>query len=147
MREAQLTCSQPRTIAELSAGTTLEAGSVICMGTPPPIGRTKDVDHWLHDGDVCRCSIEGIGASDLPSLAFSLVQLKAQARSSTLSKPKREPNCSLLALLLHQASPTTTSDLVCKYPSSPMLEMAPWSLLTASMTDTEQFATDLPVGT
>jgi 2-keto-4-pentenoate hydratase/2-oxohepta-3-ene-1,7-dioic acid hydratase in catechol pathway len=58
--------SQPKIIAELSAGTTLEAGSVICMGTPPPLGRSKGVDHWLKDGELCKCTISGVGALALP---------------------------------------------------------------------------------
>lgn len=42
------------TLAELSKGTTLEAGSIVSMGTPPGEGFKRDPKVWLRDGDVCH---------------------------------------------------------------------------------------------
>ena len=44
------------TIAELSEGTTLEAGSVISMGTPPGEGFKRDPQVWLKHGDIVKIS-------------------------------------------------------------------------------------------
>lgn len=42
------------TLSELSKGTTLEAGSIVSMGTPPGEGFKRNPRVWLKDGDVCH---------------------------------------------------------------------------------------------
>ena len=49
-------------IAELSAGMTLKAGTIIAMGTPAGVGMGSDPPRYLKSGDVVRCEIDGIGA-------------------------------------------------------------------------------------
>ena len=49
-------------IAELSAGITLRAGTIIAMGTPAGVGMGTDPPRDLKSGDVVRCEIDGIGA-------------------------------------------------------------------------------------
>jgi len=49
-------------IAELSQGTTLEAGDVIATGTPSGVAMEQTPAPWLRPGDVVRTEIEGIGA-------------------------------------------------------------------------------------
>ena len=49
-------------IAELSAGITLRAGTIIAMGTPAGVGMGTDPPRYLKSGDVVRCEIDGIGA-------------------------------------------------------------------------------------
>lgn len=49
-------------IAELSAGMTLRAGTIIAMGTPAGVGMGFDPPKYLSAGDVVRCEIDGIGA-------------------------------------------------------------------------------------
>lgn len=48
-------------ISELSAGMTLEAGTIISMGTPSGVGMGFDPPRFLKPGDTVECSIEGIG--------------------------------------------------------------------------------------
>ena len=48
-------------IAELSAGMTLEAGTIISMGTPSGVGMGFDPPRFLKPGDTVECSIEKIG--------------------------------------------------------------------------------------
>ena len=48
-------------IAELSAGLTLQAGTVIATGTPAGVGMGFDPPRFLKPGDVVECEIEGIG--------------------------------------------------------------------------------------
>jgi 2-keto-4-pentenoate hydratase/2-oxohepta-3-ene-1,7-dioic acid hydratase in catechol pathway len=48
-------------IASLSAGLTLEAGDIICTGTPSGVGMGLEPQVWLQDGDVVEAEIEGIG--------------------------------------------------------------------------------------
>lgn len=48
-------------IADLSAGMTLKAGTVISMGTPAGVGMGFDPPKFLHAGDVVVCEGEGIG--------------------------------------------------------------------------------------
>lgn len=48
-------------IAELSAGMTLRAGTIISTGTPRGVGMGFDPPRFLKAGDVVACEIEGIG--------------------------------------------------------------------------------------
>lgn len=48
-------------IAELSRGTTLEAGALILTGTPSGVGMARTPPVWLQDGDVVEVEIDGIG--------------------------------------------------------------------------------------
>jgi 2-keto-4-pentenoate hydratase/2-oxohepta-3-ene-1,7-dioic acid hydratase in catechol pathway len=48
-------------IESLSAGLTLEAGDIICTGTPSGVGMGLEPQVWLEDGDVVEAEIEGIG--------------------------------------------------------------------------------------
>ena len=48
-------------IAELSAGITLKAGTIIAMGTPAGVGMGFTPPKYLKSGDVVRCEIDGIG--------------------------------------------------------------------------------------
>jgi acylpyruvate hydrolase len=49
------------TIADVSAGMTLEPGDIIVMGTPSGVGARRNPQVWMKDGDVCEIDIEGIG--------------------------------------------------------------------------------------
>ena len=48
-------------IAELSAGMTLKAGTIIAMGTPAGVGMGFTPPRYLSRGDVVRCEIDGVG--------------------------------------------------------------------------------------
>ena len=48
-------------ISELSQGMTLEAGTIIAMGTPSGVGMGFNPPRFLKHGDVVRCEVEGIG--------------------------------------------------------------------------------------
>lgn len=48
-------------IADLSAGMTLRAGTIISMGTPAGVGMGFDPPRFLKRGDVVRCEADGIG--------------------------------------------------------------------------------------
>jgi 2-keto-4-pentenoate hydratase/2-oxohepta-3-ene-1,7-dioic acid hydratase in catechol pathway len=59
---------QAETISILSQGTTLEPGSVIIMGSPPPLEALEQKPRqWLKDGDLVQAHIPGIGADVLLS--------------------------------------------------------------------------------
>ena len=51
----------PDVIADLSAGMTLRAGTVISMGTPAGVGMGFQPPKFLKSGDVVRCEADGIG--------------------------------------------------------------------------------------
>jgi len=53
--------SIPRLIESLSEGLTLEPGDILITGTPSGVGYAMDPPHWLTDGDLVTCEIEGIG--------------------------------------------------------------------------------------
>ncbi len=54
--------SVAQTIATISEYTTLEAGDLIAMGTPPGVGHAKKPNpRWLKPGEVVEIEIEGIG--------------------------------------------------------------------------------------
>lgn len=48
-------------IEDLSAGMTLEAGTIISMGTPAGVGMGFDPPRYLKKGDICVCEADGIG--------------------------------------------------------------------------------------
>ena len=51
----------PYIIEELSAGMTLQAGTIISTGTPSGVALGMDEPKYLNAGDVVRCEIDGIG--------------------------------------------------------------------------------------
>lgn len=53
-------------IADLSAGMTLKAGTVISMGTPAGVGMGFDPPRFLKAGDVVVCEADGIGSLTNP---------------------------------------------------------------------------------
>jgi 2-keto-4-pentenoate hydratase/2-oxohepta-3-ene-1,7-dioic acid hydratase in catechol pathway len=66
----------PRLIESLSEGLTLEPGDILATGTPSGVGYAMDPPHWLKDGDIVTCEIEGIGqlsntVRNTESLAFT----------------------------------------------------------------------------
>ena len=54
-------------IWELSSGMTLEAGTIITMGTPAGVGMGFTPPKYLKSGDVVRCEVEGIGVLENPA--------------------------------------------------------------------------------
>ena len=53
-------------ITELSAGMTLQAGTIISMGTPAGVGMGMTPPVFLHPGDVIKCEADGIGTLTNP---------------------------------------------------------------------------------
>lgn len=51
-----------RVICELTQGMTLQAGTIIAMGTPAGVGMGFDPPRFLKKGDIVTCEIEGIGS-------------------------------------------------------------------------------------
>lgn len=49
-------------ISIMSQGTTLEAGSIILSGSPPPLNRAADKEPFLKHGDDVRCYVEKCGS-------------------------------------------------------------------------------------
>ncbi|MBU2866987.1 fumarylacetoacetate hydrolase family protein [Pacificibacter marinus] len=59
--------SVAQTIATISEYTTLEAGDLIAMGTPPGVGHAKKPNpRWLKPGEIVDIEIEGIGICSNP---------------------------------------------------------------------------------
>jgi acylpyruvate hydrolase len=58
---AEMIFDVPTIVAFLSQTITLEPGDIIATGTPAGVGHYQDPPRYLHDGDVVRCEIEGIG--------------------------------------------------------------------------------------
>jgi 2-keto-4-pentenoate hydratase/2-oxohepta-3-ene-1,7-dioic acid hydratase in catechol pathway len=56
----------PRLIAELSAGTTLEAGDIISTGTPEGVGFARNPPEFMKPGDLLETEIENIGVMRNP---------------------------------------------------------------------------------
>lgn len=50
-----------KVISELSQGMTLQAGTIIAMGTPAGVGMGFEPPKFMKPGDVVKCEIEGIG--------------------------------------------------------------------------------------
>jgi 2-keto-4-pentenoate hydratase/2-oxohepta-3-ene-1,7-dioic acid hydratase in catechol pathway len=66
---ANMIWSVAQTIATISEYTTLEAGDLIAMGTPPGVGHAKKPNpRWLVPGEVIDIEIEGIGICSNPVL-------------------------------------------------------------------------------
>ncbi|MFT5742337.1 MAG: 2-keto-4-pentenoate hydratase/2-oxohepta-3-ene-1,7-dioic acid hydratase in catechol pathway [Paracoccaceae bacterium] len=64
---ANMIWSVAQTIATISEYTTLEAGDLIAMGTPPGVGHAKKPNpRWLVPGEVIDIEIEGIGICSNP---------------------------------------------------------------------------------
>ncbi|MFT5064576.1 MAG: 2-keto-4-pentenoate hydratase/2-oxohepta-3-ene-1,7-dioic acid hydratase in catechol pathway [Yoonia sp.] len=64
---ANMIWSVAQTIATISEYTTLEAGDMIAMGTPPGVGHAKKPNpRWLIPGEVVEIEIEGIGVCSSP---------------------------------------------------------------------------------
>ena len=53
--------SNTELICELTQGMTLQAGTIIAMGTPAGVGMGFEPPRFLKRGDVVTCEIEGIG--------------------------------------------------------------------------------------
>ena len=49
-------------ICELTQGMTLQAGTIIAMGTPAGVGMGFQPPKFLKKGDIVKCEIEGIGS-------------------------------------------------------------------------------------
>ena len=49
-------------IEDLSTVFTLEAGDIIATGTPAGVGAGRTPQEWFKDGDVVKCTVEGIGS-------------------------------------------------------------------------------------
>lgn len=58
---AEMIFSVPEIIAFASRHTTLEAGDLICTGTPAGVGLAHRPPRWLRDGDEVVVEIDGIG--------------------------------------------------------------------------------------
>ncbi len=58
---AEMIFDVPTIVAFVSQTITLEPGDVIATGTPAGVGHYQQPPRYLHDGDVVRCEIEGIG--------------------------------------------------------------------------------------
>jgi 2-keto-4-pentenoate hydratase/2-oxohepta-3-ene-1,7-dioic acid hydratase in catechol pathway len=56
----------PRLIADLSAGTTLEAGDIISTGTPEGVGFARTPAEFMKPGDLLETEIHGIGVMRNP---------------------------------------------------------------------------------
>ncbi|PRY26109.1 2-keto-4-pentenoate hydratase/2-oxohepta-3-ene-1,7-dioic acid hydratase in catechol pathway [Aliiruegeria haliotis] len=61
--------SVARTIATISEYSTLDAGDMIAMGTPPGVGHARTPPRWLRPGEVVEAEIEGIGICANPIVA------------------------------------------------------------------------------
>ena len=62
--EISSTCTvfaESEVISQLSQGMTLQAGTIIAMGTPAGVGMGFEPPKFLKAGDVVTCEIEGIG--------------------------------------------------------------------------------------
>jgi 2-keto-4-pentenoate hydratase/2-oxohepta-3-ene-1,7-dioic acid hydratase in catechol pathway len=68
---AQMIFDIPAIIASLSAGLTLEAGDIICTGTPAGVGYAMEPAQRLRDGDVVAARIDRIGVLESPIVEVS----------------------------------------------------------------------------
>lgn len=48
-------------VSYMSEFTRLEAGDLICTGTPPGVGAGMKPPVWLHEGDEVSLGIDGLG--------------------------------------------------------------------------------------
>lgn len=58
---AEMIFDVPTLVAFASRTITLEPGDIIATGTPAGVGHFHDPPRYLHDGDLLRCEIAGIG--------------------------------------------------------------------------------------
>jgi 2-keto-4-pentenoate hydratase/2-oxohepta-3-ene-1,7-dioic acid hydratase in catechol pathway len=58
---SQMIFDIPTIIEQLSAGLTLEAGDIVCTGTPSGVGFAMEPQQRLRGGDVMVCTIDRIG--------------------------------------------------------------------------------------
>lgn len=58
---AEMIFDVPTLVAFVSRTITLEPGDIIATGTPAGVGHFHDPPRYLHDGDLLRCEIAGIG--------------------------------------------------------------------------------------
>lgn len=65
-RTSDMMWTVARTIATLSEFTTLEAGDLVAMGTPPGVGHARTPPRWLRPGETVEVEIEGIGICRSP---------------------------------------------------------------------------------
>jgi len=56
----------PRLVADLSAGTTMEAGDIISTGTPEGVGFARTPPEFMKPGDLLETEIRGIGVMRNP---------------------------------------------------------------------------------
>ncbi len=63
---ANMIWSAAQSIATISEYTTLEAGDLIALGTPPGVGHAKKPPRWLKPGEVIDIEIERIGICSSP---------------------------------------------------------------------------------
>jgi 2-keto-4-pentenoate hydratase/2-oxohepta-3-ene-1,7-dioic acid hydratase in catechol pathway len=66
---AQFIFDVPAVIEFVSSWLTLEAGDLICTGTPGGVGAARKPPLWLKPGDVVEVEIEGIGTLRNPVVA------------------------------------------------------------------------------
>lgn len=66
---ADMLWSVARIIATISHYSTLRAGDLIAMGTPPGVGHARSPQRWLRVGEVIEVEIEGIGTCANPVVA------------------------------------------------------------------------------
>lgn len=57
-------------VSYMSEFTRLEAGDLICTGTPPGVGAGMDPQVWLNEGDELRLGIDGLGQQCQRVVAF-----------------------------------------------------------------------------
>jgi 2-keto-4-pentenoate hydratase/2-oxohepta-3-ene-1,7-dioic acid hydratase in catechol pathway len=75
---SEMLWSVARTIATISEYTTLEAGDLIAMGTPPGVGHAKKPNpRWLRPGETVDIEIGGIGVLSNPIVAEEDMNAKA----------------------------------------------------------------------
>lgn len=60
-RSSDMIFSVPQLVAFLSRGCTLEPGDLIFTGTPAGVGSTRTPRRYLHEGELIRSTIDGIG--------------------------------------------------------------------------------------
>jgi 2-keto-4-pentenoate hydratase/2-oxohepta-3-ene-1,7-dioic acid hydratase in catechol pathway len=63
---AEMVFDVPTLVAFIARTITLEPGDIIATGTPAGVGHFQDPPRYLHDGDVMRCEIDGIGELENP---------------------------------------------------------------------------------
>jgi 2,4-didehydro-3-deoxy-L-rhamnonate hydrolase len=57
-------------VADISSWMTLEAGDIICTGTPPGVAMGMETPAWLKSGDEMHLSIQGLGEQRQKVIAY-----------------------------------------------------------------------------